>query len=134
MKLAGDAPSIQRADEFLGKALDYMEKENLTQGNSALIFPTPTSNVGIWYQQIKGAKETTENILAREKESPVAVSQLERDNALMKIREVLLDNSSNGTVVTAPNLISWFPMQWLMALWGVFSLILCLFGLLDNNR
>jgi len=54
LKLAGDAPNVQKADEFLGKALEYMERNNLTSGNSAFIFHTPSADVGIWYGQIKG--------------------------------------------------------------------------------
>ena len=116
LKLAGDAPSIEKADKFLGRALNYMESNDYTSGNSAIIFKTPDCDIGIWYEQIKGAKATTEAILQRI-EMGENVTQLEKDNALMKIREVLLDNSSDGTKVTTPDWISMYPLQLVMALW-----------------
>ena len=128
IKLAGDAPNVERADEFLGKALSYIEENGLTWGNSALIFSTPQSDIGIWYGQIKGAKETTASILSRIKEGEM-VSQLEKDNALMKIREVVLDETSDGTSVTTPDWITWFPRQWAMVIWLIASLALVIWGL-----
>lgn len=128
LKLAGDAPNVVRADEFLGQALDYIEKENLTSGNSAYIFHTPKNDVGIWYEQIKGAKETTAALLKKAKENPESVSQLEQDNALMKIREVVLDSSKSGTKVTLPDAIAWFPYQWGMLVWWWISTIINMVG------
>jgi hypothetical protein len=65
LKLAGDAPTIQKADEFLGRAISYLEDHNLIRGNSAILFRTPSCDVGIWYGQIKGAKETLTRIIDR---------------------------------------------------------------------
>ncbi|KKU55121.1 MAG: hypothetical protein UY41_C0024G0007 [Candidatus Moranbacteria bacterium GW2011_GWE1_49_15] len=129
LKLAGDAPNIERADNFLDKAIRYIERENLTSGNSAIIFSKPSNDVGVWYEQIKGAKETTENLLAKEKVDPASVSQLDKDNALMKIREVLLDDSSSGTKVTAPDWISWYPHQHAIAGWWIMAGIVFCIGL-----
>ncbi|HBI16718.1 MAG TPA: hypothetical protein DDY52_00970 [Candidatus Moranbacteria bacterium] len=128
LKLAGDAPSIEKADKFLGQALSYIEKENLTRGNSAYIFHTPKNDVGIWYEQIKGAKETTLFLLDKIENKPEIVSQLEQDNALMKIREVVLDSSQNGTSVTLPDAITWFPYQWGMFIWWWASIIVSIGG------
>jgi|GEM_PF-4101285 len=128
LKLAGDAPNIEKADKFLGQALAHIEKENLTSGNSAYMFKTPINDVGIWHEQIKGAKDTTEDIIKRIKENPLAVSQLERDNALMKIREVVLDGSKKGTKVTLPDAITWFPYQWGMLIWWCMSVISAIAG------
>ncbi|NTU69860.1 hypothetical protein HGB13_03520 [bacterium] len=128
LKLAGDAPNIERADQFLGQALSYIEKESLTNGNSAFFFHTPTNDIGIWYEQIKGAKETTADIIKKSKDNPATVSQLERDNALMKIREVVIDNSQKGTSVTVPAHITWFPYQLAMLFWWWASVILFIMG------
>ncbi|MBU1199185.1 MAG: hypothetical protein KKE98_00120 [Nanoarchaeota archaeon] len=127
LKLAGDAPNIQKADEFLKQALDYMEQKNLTSGNSAYIFPTPQSNLSIWYEQIKGTKETVSELIQKGENS----TQLEKDNALMKIREVVLDQGEKGTHVTLPPNITWYPKHWVMLFdWIVSILLICIGGYL----
>jgi len=124
LKLAGDAPNVQKANEFLEKALVYMEKRGLTSGNSAFIFRTPSSDVGIWYNQIKGAQQTVANIIGRGD----AASQLEKDNVLMKIREVVLDQDEKGTTVTMPPNITIFPFQWLFLLTIVVGVLMIIVG------
>lgn len=119
LKLAGNAPTVQRANEFLGAAVNYIEKHGLTHGNSAYVFHTPENDVGVWHNQIKGAYETTVSVLQREKESPGSVTQLEKDNALMKVREVVLD----GISITAPDNITVFPNQWLVAIGWIISIL-----------
>lgn len=132
LKLSADAPSIQKADHFLGEALKYLERKKLTKGNSAFLFRTPSNDVGIWYEQIKGAKETTEDILKRD--SLVTVAQLEKDNALMKVREVILDEGSSGTEVTLPAHLTTFPYQWLFFLWWIFTVIVLIIGIIVWRR
>ncbi len=116
LKLAGDAPSVEKADMFLGRALGYIEKKNLTSGNSAFVFNTPSNDVGIWYEQIRGAKETTAKLLERKKKDPNSVSEMEASNTLMKIREVVLDASDGKTTVTLPASMDWFPYRWIMTI------------------
>ena len=128
LKLAGDAPTIEKADEFLGMAVSYIEKKQLTNGNSAYIFTTPTNDLKIWYGQVRGAKDTAESIIKRATQNPASVSQLERDNALMKIREVVLDNSQSGTSVTTPASITWFPYQWVMVIWWWITILIAVAG------
>lgn len=123
LKLTGDAPTIEKADMFLEKALNYIERKKMTNGNSAFLFRTPQNDVGIWYYQIKGAKETTNGLLKKIKQDPSSATQLEKDNALMKIREVVLDNSEKGTKVTIPLHITWFPSQILILFWWIISVI-----------
>ncbi len=115
--MAGDAPTIERADDFLGKAIVHIEQKGLTNGNSAYMFSTPKNDLSIWYNQLKEAKKTTEDIIMRAGNDHSSAMQLEKSNALMKIREVVLDNSSSGTSVTLPANISWYPNQWLMLIW-----------------
>lgn len=128
LKLAGDAPTVEKADAFLGKAIAHLERAGKTSGNSAVIFKTPTNDVGIWFGQLSGAKQTTEAIIAKAE----AVTQLERDNALMKIREVVLDDKGGetGTAVTLPAHISIVPHQviiivlwWLLIPLGVAGVV-----------
>jgi hypothetical protein len=124
LKLAGDAPTIERATEFLGKAVNYLEEKRLTSGNSAFLFPIPRKDVGIWYSQLKSAYEVEKNLVEQAKVNPDSVSQLTRDNALMKIREVVLDEGSHGTIVTAPANIVVYPYQRLFLLWYIISFLL----------
>ncbi|MEK6926457.1 MAG: hypothetical protein AABW50_04230 [Nanoarchaeota archaeon] len=128
LKLAGDAPTVEKANEFLGKALGFLENNGLTSGNSAFFFKKPDADIGIWYNQIKGAYSTTQDILERMRNSASPVSQLEKDNALMKIREVVLDAGKNGVEVTVPAHISWFPHQLLMLFLWTLSVGFIIFG------
>lgn len=126
LKLAGDAPTVQKANEFLEKALGYMERRGLTNGNSAILFRTPSSDVGIWYNQVKGAQQTLASILVKGE----AVSQLEKDNALMKIREVVLDQGERGTKVTMPVHIILFPLQLLFFVMLILGGVILIIGVI----
>lgn len=130
LKLAGDAPTVEKADEFLGRALEYIEQNGLTRGNSAYLMKTPASDLKIWYEQIKGAKATTESILARQ-QAGEQVTQLEKDNALMKIREVVLDDTSSGTSVTQPAWVTVHPNQWIYLAWALISIGLAVWGFIE---
>lgn len=130
LKLAADAPSIKLADKFLGKALNYIEENNLTEGNSAFIFHTPSADVGIWYNQIRGAKETTSGIINRIQKDSTSVTQLEMDNALMKIREVVMDAGEKGISITKPTKIIYYPHQWAMLIWWILSALVLGIGIL----
>ncbi len=124
LKLAGDAPNIEMASQFLDRAVNYVESTGRTSGNSAYIFQTPENDLGIWYNKMKGAQQTTHDLIAQVKRDPNSASQLVRDNALMKIREVVLDNGSQGgTKVTQPSNISVYPNQWLFLIGWAFTLI-----------
>ena len=120
LKLAGDAPTVARAYNYLDLAVTHMERKRLTSGNSAYLFHTPKNDVGVWYDQVKGARETAASILERLRTDSGSVTQLEQDNALMKIREVVLDEGKDGTKVTAPDNIARFPNQWaFLVLWTI---------------
>jgi len=130
LKLAGDAPDIYKAQEFLSKALDFMEKTGRTKGNSAFFFKTPRNDVGTWYQQIKGAEKTLKELIEQEKVEPHSVDRLTKDNALMKIREVVLDEGNEGVRVTLPQHIDVFPKQVLfLFLYMGFGILAAIFWL-----
>ena len=112
LKLTGDAPTLEAASKYLDTAVSYVEGHNLTFGNSAFMFHTPKNDLGIWYSNLKGAQQTARDLIAQIQKDPNSVSQLTRDNALMKIREVVLDQGSSGAVVTQPDNITVYPGQW----------------------
>lgn len=139
LKLAGDAPNIEQANKFLGQALTYIEKNHLNKGNSAWIRKTPSSDLSIWRNKIRGAKITVGVILTKEAgmkatAAPEAsltapsIGQLEKDNALMKVREVLLDEGKSGTVVTLPAHISLYPYQYIFLFWWIVTAVLLAAG------
>jgi len=121
LKLAAEAPSIERADEFLNNALLKIEERGLTSGHSAFAFFRPSNDVAIWYSQIQGAKQTTSTIIRRFKIDSLTVTQSEQGIALMKIREVLVDESSH---VIKPTKIVIFPYQWLFLVLYVLFFVL----------
>ncbi|MBN2458725.1 hypothetical protein JXB28_00415 [Candidatus Woesearchaeota archaeon] len=129
LKLTGDAPTVQLANEFLSHALDYIERHNLTKGNSAILFPTSESDLEIWYKQILGAKNTADRILQKG-EPKTELEQIENDNALMKIREVVIDHTKQGAKVTTPKNIVWFPYQVLIAVGWILVIVLIGLGYL----
>lgn len=126
LKLAGDAPTIEKATEYLGKAVSYVETNGLTSGNSAYFIRTPRNDVGIWYKQIKGAHETVKALVDQEATNPGSVNQLTKDNALMKVREVVLDEGSDGVEVTLPQHIWIFPSQVSFLAWYLLSAFLAI--------
>jgi len=128
LKLAGDAPTVEKAYEFLSKCMSYVERKGITSGNSGIIFHPPRADLEIWYGQIRGARDTAKVILG--KDGSGSLDQLERDNALMKIREVLLDHGESGTTVTKPPWLSWYPHQGAILVWWVLTFVILVVGVL----
>lgn len=122
LKLAGDAPNIERTESFLRSALAYIDSHHLTEGNTAWIFKTPENDLSIWHGQIVGAWETASSLILKAGKA----TQLEKDNALMKIRETVLDEGQ-AVQITHPANISWYPHIAIMWLWLWFSSLTQLF-------
>jgi len=131
LKLAGDAPTVDKAVGYLRPALDYLERNDMTRGNCAFFFRNPSSDMGLWYGNIKGAYDEAQALLERQAKNPTSVTSVDRSNLLIKIREVVIDNGSEGhTVVTSPGNAWLYPFQWLWVIgWAVFVLLgLCTAG------
>jgi len=124
LKHAADASLVEKADMFIDKAVDYIEDNKLTQGNSGIFFEPPSDDVGVWYGQIKDAQKVTSDFLAKEKENPASATEQERSLTLMKIRQTLLDDSSGSTTVTEPTWISWYPNEVMMCIWFWLTIVL----------
>lgn len=109
LKLAADASTVELAEEELGKALNYLEANNLTEGYTSIFYETPTEDIGFWYKNLKASKQE----LAKARNS----SQLEKTNMLIKLRETLLDNGNEGKAhVTYPDGLQRYPYNLLFAL------------------
>lgn len=128
LKRAADANTVILAKKQLEIAIAYMDKKELTEGYTSVLYRTPDEDVGFWYTNIKDSLAEL-NAMAPE------ATQLERSNMLMKLRETLLDNTTDGTSVTFPDGISIFPYNKLLAYGSIILLIIGVISgfLFDND-
>ena len=124
LELAADANSVDLAEKHLTTAINYLETNNLTSGHTGIIIKNPRNDIGIWYDNLKSAQEQLQEL--KEKED---LTDLEESNALMKLRETLL----NEGYVTHPSMISFVPNHvawfwWMCLVWILWFLAL-IFGI-----
>ena len=100
-EMAADANSVELAEKHLTSGIEYLEKNNLTEGSTEILIYEPTDDLGFWYENLKSAQTQLQELNSKEE-----LTELEESNALMKLRETLLD--SNGSV-THPPMISFYP-------------------------
>ena len=117
LKRAADSNTPQRAAEELETALASMKAQNMTDGYTSILWRAPHEDVGFWYKNLSEALEEL-------KELPEDATPLEKSNMLMKLRETILDDTSEGGVtVTSPKGISIFPYNTVFAVWCFFTLL-----------
>lgn len=131
IKRASDANTIEIADKELQLAIDYLDKNKITEGFTSVIYQAPADDVGFLYQNLKSSVEELNKV------KPEA-TQLERTNVLMKLRETLLDHGEHGDKVTLPDAIEVFPNNkvyfwtgWITGIWIVVGVI---FGIMKANE
>lgn len=98
LKRAADSNTIELAQTELGKAVKYLEDNNLTEGFTSVVYNTPDEDVGFWYTNLKSALTELQTISKD-------ASDLEKSNMLLKLRESLMDNSK----ITVPQGMAFFP-------------------------
>jgi hypothetical protein len=124
LKLAADANTIPLAKRELEIAVRHLEKSSFTSGYTSIVYNTPDEDIGFWYENLSSALKELET-------TPPDVGRLEASNALIKLRETLLDSSSEGSSVTSPDGFSIYPYNMAFAIWGwVSGVLFCIFGLL----
>lgn len=123
LKRAADANTVELASKQLDIALSYLEKNQMTNGYTSILYKTPDEDIGFWYNNIKSSYQELQKVTDQ-------TSQLEKTNILMKLRETLLDNDQNGTSITYPEGISRAPNNTAWAFFGTFSVILLVLGCL----
>ena len=116
LKQAADANTAEMALDRVNKALEYIERNNLTDGYTSVLWKTEDENIGFWYENIKACKAELEACLGS--------SQLEKTNVLMKVRESLTDSGEKGTVLTIPGGIYKYPHNL------AFFICMCLSGII----
>lgn len=113
---AGHANTIEAAREEIESAVTFLEKENLTEGYTAIFqsLKTPDEDIGFWYRNLKASLEQLNKI-------PKDVSALERSNVLLKLRETVIHGGAKGDDIVCPPGLARYPnnMTW------IFLLIMC---------
>jgi hypothetical protein len=122
LKRAADANVVNMAKVELDRALVYIEFKGLTNGYTSVFYRTPDEDLGFWYQNIKSALAEL-NTLGDD------TSTLEKSNALIKLRETLLDHSGGAYSLTVPAGISIFPNNVFYAIFGYLPLLLMIPGI-----
>jgi len=122
LKRAADANTIELAKVELAKAIDYAEKNNLTEGIVSIFLKNPANDIEFWYTNLKSAYEELENLTED-------TTALEKTNVLMKLRESLTDrDGENGTKAIYPGGIEIYPDNVMYFWWSMASCTaLCIF-------
>lgn len=102
-ELAADANSVNLAEKYLTRGIEYLEENNLTSGFTKIIVYKPTNDIGFWYENLKSAQTQLQELSQKED-----LTELEESNALMKLRETLLGPEGG---VTHPLMISFYPNE-----------------------
>jgi hypothetical protein len=113
LKRAADANTIPLAEEELSRALQYLEEQQLTNGNTGVFIQTPDRDITFWYKNLKASQQELQNLNS--------TSALEKTNVLIKLRETLVD-TGESTKVTVPPGIDVYPNNKLWALLIFFAL------------
>ncbi len=127
LKRAADSNTIQLAEKELSVAILYIEESNMIEGFTSVIYETPDEDVGFWYTNLRNSLDELQAV------KPEA-TPLERSNILMKLRETLLDDTSQGVTVTTPKGISRFPYNTMFAVFVVLGIIAAMFGAFTINK
>lgn len=98
LKRAADANSVRLAKQELDTAIQGIRDRNLTEGETHILFPSPSQDLGFWFDNITSARQDLDKLDLED-------DQLTTTNALMKLRETLLDENS----ITVPTNASVFP-------------------------
>ena len=115
-KMASDANSVELAAKHISSGIKYLEDNDLTEGSTHIFIYNPRNDLGLWYENLKSAQVQLQELNTKED-----LTELEESNALMKLRETLLDSSGG---VTHPDMITFYPNQFSWSLWLWLSWIL----------
>ncbi|MDO8240496.1 MAG: hypothetical protein Q7T51_00720 [Candidatus Moranbacteria bacterium] len=99
-----NATTIEEVNEVLGLALVCLEESD---------------QKGVLYEQINEVRRYSRSIIEKIEKNPVSVSQLERRDALIEIKTLVLHNP-NGTPA--------FPLLPFMEIWFAVSFVVTAFG------
>lgn len=128
-EMAADANSVELAEKHLSSGIKYLEENDLTEGSTKIFINKPTYDIGLWYENLKSAQSQLQELKTMDN-----LTELEESNALMKLRETLLDS---GGYVTHPSMISFYPSHvswfWWMILGWLLWIVAIPFGVLASE-
>ena len=119
LKQAADANTAAIALDRVTKALDYIERNRLTEGYTSVLWTTEDENIGFWYSNLKASQQELTEALGS--------SQLEQTNVLMKLRETLTEPTDSGVAITCPSGLWKYPNN---AMYAVIAWVVNILGLL----
>ena len=123
LKRAADANTIGLAEQELGLAIDYLEREGLTEGYTSVLYKTPDEDIGFFYNNLKESHAELQAVTD-------STTQLERSNILIKLRETLIDHGDGGDRITCPTGLSRYPRNGAFGIWLALSLVFFLGGII----
>jgi hypothetical protein len=128
LKRAADSNTPQMAAKELRTAVNAIEARDWTKGYTSILWRTPDADLDFWYKNLKATLTEIEAL-------PEEATGLERSNMLMKLRETILDDTSEGVSVTAPSGISIYPHNTMYAVWATLTGVMALvFGCLGGIK
>lgn len=131
IKRAATASTVPIAREELGKALEGARQRDWDYGRTSEFMTLPEYDIGYWYQNLTAAYD--ELALA---DSP-SVSQLEKTNVLLKLRETLTERDNKGNTSAAlPEMLYAMPYgHWTLSA-GVIGFLMFIVGIvgIDYRR
>lgn len=117
LKRAADASNPEMAIKELDYVIQLLEERRWTTGSSYLVYETPEADVGFWYRNIAGARDSLADLADQ-------TSELEKSNTLMRVRETLMDER----FVTHPPGMSLYPHYRTYVVFGVLAFGLAVLG------
>jgi len=118
LKNASQTDSIPLIKIELKKAMVEIERRGLTSGYTSIIWTTPNDNIGLWYKNLM-------LLLNQLYYFPDNSSAKEKSKMLMKIKEILIDESKDEKDnLYFPEKVYLFPHNKIVALWGAVSIMM----------
>lgn len=110
---------VEKAISNLDIAIDYIEQNGYTEGNTSIFIKDPDNDMAYWYENLIITRSELENVRESTPE--------EQSNVLMKARETLTYNDDNGSA-RIPDMIAFYPyIKLLLIVCFVIVLFCCLF-------
>ena len=124
LKLSADANNLEIAEKHLSKAIDYLERENLTSGYNKVFFYYPKNDIGLWYENLKSTQLQLQETIKKSN-----YTELEESNMLMKLRETIIDGQHLTLPMGIPITEHFNVIWWLNSLMWLWWLVLLFYSI-----
>lgn len=116
LERGANSNTVELAERSLTTAVDFLNQRGLTTGYTSVVYRTPDEDIGFFYENLTAALEELRSV-------PSEATQLERSNVLMKLRETLTVDGSDGEKLIVPDGLSRYPHNGKFALFGLLSFV-----------